>query len=168
MATREGLAQGAKIVLGDQDVEVTLRRLTQALAKTDLKKLLASDSELEEQMKGLMPSTSASSAMVEGGGGGNSSTAGMSKEDFTIFVETVKAKENVKLLMDNLKAIAPEIYQAMVGERDAYMANGLNQLNSYPTTVAVMGIAHVDGVERNLRDMGWVEVKKASSCSVVR
>ena len=158
MAVREGLAVNSKIVLGDQDVEVTLRRLTEALAKTDLKKLLAADSELEQNMKGLMPDTnksiSSSTADAE---------AGMTKEELSTFIETVKTKENVKLLMANLKSVAPEIYSAMVGERDAYMANGLNKLDPFPSIVAVMGIAHVDGVEQNLQSMGWVEVK--SSCS---
>ena len=158
VAVREGLAVNSKIVLGDQDVEVTLRRLTEALAKTDLKKLLAADSELEQNMKGLMPDTnksiSSSTADAE---------AGMTKEELSTFIETVKTKENVKLLMANLKSVAPEIYSAMVGERDAYMANGLNKLDPFPSIVAVMGIAHVDGVEQNLQSMGWVEVK--SSCS---
>mgnify|MGYP000385426942 CR=1 FL=1 len=44
---------------------------------------------------------------------------------------------------------------AMVGERDIYMANGLNMLSNMKCTVAVMGLAHVDGVERYLKEVGW-------------
>mmetsp|Transcript_17121 Transcript_17121/g.20555 ORF Transcript_17121/g.20555 Transcript_17121/m.20555 type:complete len:111 (+) Transcript_17121:3-335(+) len=80
------------------------------------------------------------------------------RQEFSQYVETMKAKENVKLLMDELKKLAPELHKALVAERDAYMANGLNSLNQFPSIVAVMGIAHVDGVEENLRGYGWVPV----------
>ena len=53
-----------------------------------------------------------------------------------------------------------------VAERDTFMANGLNGLNQFPTTVAVMGIAHVDGVENNLRNMGWEPV--VAGCTLVK
>jgi len=66
--------------------------------------------------------------------------------------------------MANLKSVAPEVYQAMVGERDLYMANGLDRLNQFDSIVAVMGIAHVDGVEGILQERGWVEVKY-STCN---
>ena len=149
VAVKEGLNVGSKIILGDQDVEITLRRLTEALAKTDIKKLLAADSEMEENMKQMMPDN-----------GSSTNTSGeMSKDEFKYFVETIKAKENVKMLMTNLKSVAPEIYMAMVGERDLYMANGLDKLNSFDSIVAVMGIAHVDGVETILKARGWEEVK---------
>ena len=41
----------------------------------------------------------------------------ISKQEFTTFVETMKAKENVKKIMGALKSMAPEIYEAMVAER---------------------------------------------------
>jgi pheromone shutdown protein TraB len=71
----------------------------------------------------------------------------------------MKAKENVKLIMGQLQKAAPAIYEALVAERDAYMANGLNTLNMFPVIVAVMGIAHVDGVEQYLQREGWTSVK---------
>ena len=131
---------------------MTLRRLTEALARTDLKKLLAADSELEENMKQLLPKDVSPSDLQNG-------TGDMSTEQLKYFVETVKAKDNVRLLMSNLKAVAPEVYQAMVAERDEYMANGLDKLDQFESIVAVMGIAHVDGVENTLRSRGWVEMK---------
>jgi Uncharacterized homolog of PrgY (pheromone shutdown protein) len=155
VAVREGLNVGSQIVLGDQDVEVTLRRLTEALSKTDMKKLLAADAEIEQNMKQLLPADIAKS--VNGSGE-------MSKEEFRYFVETIKAKENVKMLMANLQSVAPEVYQAMVGERDVYMANGLDRLNQFDSIVAVMGVAHVDGVERTLKERGWEEIKYPKQC----
>ena len=164
IAIREGLALNAAIVLGDRDVEVTLRRLTEALSKTDLKKLFASDSDLEKAMDSLMPngSRSATMAAMSGGESGKdlTNTGGekISKEQFKEFVETVKARENVRLVMSKLRETAPELYNAMVAERDVYMANGIDKLDQFEKMVAVVGIAHVDGIEANLKERGWMPV----------
>ena len=164
IAIREGLALNAAIVLGDRDVEVTLRRLTEALSKTDLKKLFASDSDLEKAMDSLMPTGSRSATMeaMSGGGSGkdleNQNGEKISKEQFKQFVETVKARENVRLVMSKLRETAPELYNAMVAERDVYMANGIDKLDQFEKMVAVVGIAHVDGIERNLKERGWTPV----------
>lgn len=147
IAIKEGQRIGATIILGDRDVEVTLQRLTQALSKTDLQALLQPNSELEQTMAAIMPSQPLPS-----------SDDVKFKEEMTAYVETMKAKENVKLLMLQLQRAAPELYEALVAERDAYMANGLDKLSIYQTIVAVMGIAHVDGVEANLASRGWVPV----------
>ena len=147
VAIRQGQKVGATIVLGDRDVEVTLQRLTQALAKTNFATLLQPDSELEKTMNTIMPSQPIPNSENE-----------KFKEEMTVYVETMKAKENVKLLMTQLKRAAPELYEALVAERDAYMANGLDKLDVFPTIVAVMGIAHVDGVESTLKSRGWVPV----------
>lgn len=47
----------------------------------------------------------------------------------------------------------------MLGERDAYMARGLDTLNEFEVIVAVMGLAHMDGVEANLQERGWRQVR---------
>ncbi|KAL7466758.1 hypothetical protein ACHAXS_007040 [Conticribra weissflogii] len=176
MSVREGLAIGSTIVLGDRDVEVTLKRLTQALAKTDLRKLLSADSEVEKSMESLLPE-GMKKQMVEQQQQQNhpnnltsmgiDPSMSIDKQEFNTFVETMKAKENVKKIMNALKATAPEIYEAMVAERDVYMARGLDELDvslggngkSVDTTVAVMGMAHVDGVEKYLAEKGWREMR---------
>ena len=155
VAVREGLNVGSKIILGDRDVEVTLRRLTDALSQTDLKKLLSADSEMEKSMEQLLPKNVVDSSSSE-----------LTKDQFASYVETMKAKENVKLLMTNLKQSAPEIYRALVAERDEFMADGLDKLNQFQLIVAVMGIAHVDGVENVLRERGWTPV--TIPCSINR
>ena len=60
--------------------------------------------------------------------------------------------------MTKLRETAPELYNAMVAERDAYMANGINKLDQFDKMVAVVGIAHVDGIEANLKERGWAPV----------
>eukprot|EP00571_Detonula_confervacea_P013272 CAMPEP_0172300382 /NCGR_PEP_ID=MMETSP1058-20130122/2482_1 /TAXON_ID=83371 /ORGANISM="Detonula confervacea, Strain CCMP 353" /LENGTH=456 /DNA_ID=CAMNT_0013010141 /DNA_START=10 /DNA_END=1380 /DNA_ORIENTATION=+ len=185
MSVREGLAIGSTIVLGDRDVEVTLRRLTQAITKTDIRKLLSADSEVEKSMEGLLPEGMKSQLkQPSNGGGGSADGSSMSvtsmgqddatidKQDFQIFIETMKAKENVKKIMSALQKTAPEIYEAMVAERDVYMGRGLDELgmnlkeSSADNTVAVVGMAHVDGIERYLTTKGWKEM--TYPCPVMR
>jgi len=179
MSVKEGLAIGSTIVLGDRDVEVTLKRLTQALAKTDIRKLLSADSEVNSSMEELLPEGMKNQMKQSSNGGGGSSITTMGLDDvavdkgeFQTFVETMKAKENVKKIMKGLQSTAPEIYEAMVAERDVYMARGLDELGlnlkdkNAENTVAVMGMAHVDGVERYLASKGWKEM--SYPCPVVR
>jgi hypothetical protein len=182
-SVREGLAIGATIVLGDRDVEITLRRLTRALTKTDIRKLLSPDSDIERSMEGLLlegMKKSLEQQSANGGRGGNplgdeSMTSGVgalvSKQDLNSFVETMKAKENIKKIMSALRTTAPEIYDAMVAERDIYMGQGLDELTlvggrSVDHTVAVVGMAHVDGIERYLASKGWTEMRYP--CPIIR
>ena len=147
-AIREGQKLDAAIVLGDQDVDLTLRRLSVAFQQTDLSRLLNPDSELEQSMREMIPASS--SAPTEG-----MSEDEIFRTELSTYVETIKTKENVKRIMTLMKKEAPTIYQVMVEERDAYMEAGLNALNEFAVITAVMGLAHVDGVESGLRQDGW-------------
>lgn len=135
-------------------MDVTLRRLTEAFSKTDIKKLIAADSDFEKSMESYLPDT-----MKENIQKGMPGDIDMDADTLKTFVETMKTKENVKSIMTNLKLAAPELYEALVGERDLYMADGMNRLDQYESMVCVMGIAHLDGVERNLGEWGWKSLK---------
>lgn len=141
VAIREGQKQGAAVVLGDQDVDVTLRQMAKALRQTDLKRLTNPDGALEQSMRDMVvPPSSSNDAF---------------KSELSSYVETIKTKDNVKQIMNLMKQEAPALYQVMVSERDAYMSAGLNMLDEFAVITAVMGLAHVDGVENNLRKEGW-------------
>lgn len=143
-----GTLLSADVVLGDRDVEVTLQRVAEALSKTDINALLKPDSELEESLKELVPNNLA----VNTDGDLNDAQY---RQEFSDFVETVKQKDKVRKIMTQLKRVAPEIHTALLVERDAYMAAGLNGLDDLETIVAVVGIAHVDGIEQSLSMNGW-------------
>lgn len=162
-AVKEGRKLGADIVLGDRDVEVTLRRVTEGLAKTDLKALLSPDSELEKALEGMVPVDAAVGERLAGGSSSSELTDAQFKEEVTSFVETMKTKENVKKIMGQLQRVAPFLYEALVSERDVYMATGLNGLNELETIVAVVGIAHADGIESTLQQNGWTAAKPVCS-----
>ena len=68
---------------------------------------------------------------------------------------------------------APELYQALVGERDVYMARGINAKRclalvlppssvsgvvhnaNLENLVAVIGLGHIHGVGNELKALGW-------------
>jgi pheromone shutdown protein TraB len=147
-AVREGRRIGADIVLGDRDVQVTLRRLVQALQVTDMNALMDPNSELEQSMRELLP-----------GGGEIPTDSASYKEEVSAFVEAIKNRDRVRSIMSELKKVAPALVQVMLTERDAYMAAGLDSLTQYVVIVAVMGMAHQDGVELNLTSAGWKQLK---------
>lgn len=142
----QGQKIGSAIILGDQDVEVTLRRMVQGLAATDLTKLTDPNSEVNKSMQELLPTDSPDPNQV------------MNKDDLSTLVESMKTREAVRNIMAQLKTVAPELVNVMLTERDAYMAAGLDTLDQFSSIVAVMGIAHVDGVEANLKRTGWKQV----------
>jgi len=134
-------------------MDVTLRRISAALAKTDLKKLSELDTKLEVVLQRRVPELESWQRSPETFGA----------DELRVMVETMKTKQTTKDLMDVFKAEVPEIYNALVGERDIYMSNGLDSLNQFQTIVAVMGLGHLDGVESNLRALGWS--KLPNKCS---
>merc|ERR1711971_955696 len=139
---REGRRIGSDIILGDRDVELTLQRVTEGLAKTDLKALLSPDSELERTLEGLALPTNSKVAKLSGSFDVDKElTDNKFREELTSFVETMKTKDNVRTIMGQLKRVAPFLYEALVSERDMYMAAGLNGLNELGSIVAVVGIA---------------------------
>ena len=91
-------------------------------------------------------------------------TSSVDKDTLASMVETLKARENVDLLMSKLQTSAPLIYGAMVSERDEYMAKGIDGESGSKRMVAVVGVAHMSGIERGLMEMGW---KKVGSCAAV-
>jgi len=137
--------------LGDRDVEVTLQRLTQALAVTDLEKMMNPDSDFERSMKELMPGAESTAALP-------SDDPTKFKEEMSTFVENLKSRDKVRRIIGELEQVAPALVHVMLTERNAYMAAGLDTLNQFDVIVAVMGLAHADGVEQNLRDLGWRQV----------
>lgn len=142
------------IVLGDQDVQITLRRLSQALAVTDLNKLTDPNSDLEKSMAELFGGSTGGPTIEEA----SNKTPAEMKQELTSYVEAMKSRESVRKIMGELRQVAPALVQVMLTERDTYMATGLDSLQNYQIVTAVMGIAHQDGVERNLQSFGWKPV----------
>ncbi|KAM3573575.1 hypothetical protein VYU27_004485 [Nannochloropsis oceanica] len=144
VAMEEGRKVGADLLLGDQNVQVTLRRLSDALSKSELVKVREMES----------PTRSPAARELEARGikmGGND------KAELAVAVEALKERASVRALMSTLQSELPEVYKAMIEERDAYMSASLLGCKS-KVIVGVVGIGHLDGIERNLGREGFVSV----------
>ncbi|CAM9652056.1 unnamed protein product, partial [Phaeothamnion confervicola] len=128
VAAREAQRLGARIVLGDRAVSVTLRRLAEALRKTPLDSFQA----LNDALSGAV-----------------SAPDDLDAAGLAVWVERLKQRKVVRATMAVVKENVPEVYAAMVGERDEFMANSIRQSGG-TRVVAVVGMAHLDGLERNL------------------
>ena len=143
-------------------MQITLRRLSQALAVTDLNALSDPNSDLERTMTELFGGGSPEETMEDM----STKSRAEVKEELTTYVEAMKSRDKVRQIMGELRQVAPALVQVMLTERDTYMATGLDTLQNYEVITAVMGLAHQDGVERNLQSFGWKPV--ALNCPVKR
>ena len=152
------------VALIDRDVQVTLNRLFDALSQSDLSafetKIEADDAAMRERLANrqvVAGDTAGSGAMsgvsMSGGGSGGVSGGGgeITADQLRDMVEMIKQRDQVRMLMQGVKDDLPLVYDAMIGERDAYMANGIKRgAGKWKTMVGVVGMAHMDGIERNL------------------
>lgn len=63
-------------------------------------------------------------------------------------VEDIKTRERSKAMTSYLSRCFPSIYHVMITKRDEHMAKQLKEHCSKGKVVAVVGIAHVEGIER--------------------
>jgi pheromone shutdown protein TraB len=151
-SVQEAFNIGATVVLGDRDFDISMRRLAAASKNTDTRMIFEVNRVMTEMMKNEMPQV-----------GQWSTSKKPSKDDVRGFIEALKTREMVDKLMATFKSFTPEIYTAMVKERDEYMTISLaGVLSLFPTVVAVVGLAHVDGMTRNLETLGWRRNRAAS------
>ena len=149
-AVSEGSKVGAIMVLGDQDIDITLARLGRAIQHTNVTKYLEADKEMNQIITKEL-----------GLSGKELDLAELNVDEIVEFVESMKSKSVVMKLMDVFKEKTPELYSALVTERDAYMAFGLDSQSQFKSVVAVIGMAHVNGVSQYLRSLGWKELPRS-------
>lgn len=93
----------ATVLLGDQDVDVTLQRLAAALSQVDSKQLtilLDKLSQVEEELGLSLPNELDIA----------------NKEEISTFVEQMKQKRSVNKLLAVIKMEVPAIYNALIGK----------------------------------------------------
>ena len=160
-AVEEGANIGSIIILGDRRIDLTLQRLAKALILyTDPKKFAEADRKITIKMKERMPQLNK----------WEKEQKVLSADEFQMFVEQMKTKESIMEFMGELRIAAPEVYNALVAERDVFMGRGMNAVlsSSLPmeemgvslnTIVAVIGLGHLHGVGRELQNNGWTHYK---------
>jgi len=132
-AVEEAERLGATVLLGDRDARVTVRRLRDALA------------EIATAPAGTYGAsgTQVPQALLEATGGGASE---FNRESVSSAMGVLKQRDNVRQLTAYLKAEVPPLHTALIAERDAYMAQSLLGASG-SRIVAVVGLAHCDGIE---------------------
>ena len=148
VAVREAERVGATLLLGDRDARETLRRLRDAMGD-----LLANP----PAASGTAPPP----ALMQAAGSNE-----FSRDNVLSTMAVLKQRENVRELTAYLKEQVPQLYEALISERDTYMANVLLNAEGH-RLVAVVGLAHVDGIAANvLRQRGGArELSKPMTCT---
>ncbi|GMV39415.1 MAG: hypothetical protein AMXMBFR64_11310 [Myxococcales bacterium] len=119
-ATEEATAIGAKVVLIDRDVHITLKRTWRNLSFLSKAKLLG--------------------AFLAGGEEGE-----IESKD----IEKLKDNASLSQAMEELGKMLPEVKEPLIDERDRYMIAGIRAAEG-ARLVAVVGAAHVGGMIRHL------------------
>lgn len=153
-ALEQGLEEGATIILGDRDVDVTIERQKQALLSTGPRRLRQAQKTMDAVMVNEMIRKGA--IITPEKKAEYDAKGGMTKEDYqNDFIEKMKGRDTTELQMKIMKEQMPEIYDALVAERDSYMANNIDKLAQFKSMVAVMGDGHLQGVSEILVQLGW-------------
>lgn len=151
VAVDEAKTLNARVLLGDQDVDLTLKNLASALARSDADKFLSLVEKLDDAEREL------GIEIPQGGGGADDA---MTKAAMSSLVEKLKTRKALDKIMGTLRSEAPAIYQAMIGDRDSYMAASIATQTDSKRMVAVCGMAHMAGIERNLASRGFIVAER--------
>ena len=132
-----------------------MRRLANALVfHTDPKRMMEADRMISSKVRERIPELAQLEHDVA-----KQQKKEISTEQLAWFVERMKTKETTVEIMNEMRKAVPELYQALVGERDIYMAKGMDSLFSsslsIQTMVAVIGLGHMSGVGNELAKLGW-------------
>lgn len=147
-AVAEALDTGAQVVLGDQDVRTTLDALRDALGQTDLKALLTAPAPELPQGAPADAARALAPAGALGAGADSLDAAAVSAA-----VQALKERENTRAVVASFKEAAPALHRALIADRDQYMANSIDKAGGQ-RLVAVVGLAHLDGIEAELSRRG--------------
>jgi len=169
-AVEEGGRLNSLIILGDRRMDITLKRIANALIyHTNPKALLEADKKITAKLKASMPDLTQLEAKLK------QERRELSTEELASFVERLKTKDITMSIMTEMKRAAPQLHQALVGERDVYMARGMNAIlssslasvlppssvsgviynSNLQNLVAVIGLGHIHGVGNELKALGW-------------
>jgi pheromone shutdown-related protein TraB len=123
----------AKIALIDQDIEITLRRLSSALTWKEKWNFIA------DIFKGMFSR----------------------QPEFSFDLRTVPKEEIIKRMIAKLKVRYPSIHRVLIDERNVVMARNLNRIrreNPAKKIIAVVGAGHKEGLEELLSQTSQVSI----------
>ena len=140
-AIEEARLLKAEILVGDQPIDVTLQRLKEARA--EVKQLRADGLLSREDARAALSALPRSMSSKRGAG------EALTPEGVAQMTDDLKKRSNARAVAAYLKKAAPPVYEAMIGERDLFMAHAL-EVAPGNSVVGVVGLAHLEGIERIL------------------
>ena len=129
-AMKEADRIGAQLVYGDRDVNDTLREIKSAFSSLQLMQVMTAG----------LPPPEIQSIMMDMANGGIESLGDN--------VELLKTRENARALSTYMTTVVPDVANVLIHRRDKTMAMNLHKYCGERKGVAVVGLAHVDGIER--------------------
>lgn len=146
-----GRAVGADIICGDVDVEVTAARLRAEAIAIDLPAFLNATAQPEVQADlraiGLDQHIDIA-AVIRGDSAAVKSIAAAA--------ERLKDRGRARRLVKLMDSMAPRLMEALLHQRDAHIAKLLRSPRfASDRTVCVVGMAHMDGIQRRYEDAAW-------------
>ena len=133
--------QGARLVYGDRDVQETLSKLAAAVQFEDILKMMTHG--------GPQPPQTMVDFFEESVGG--SSDGWNANSRIEAQVEAMKNRGMARQMSEWLRQFNPALAAALIDDRDEHMVRTLRRLNG--RVVGVVGLAHLDGIERKWKAM---------------
>jgi pheromone shutdown protein TraB len=129
--------RNSRVLMGDQSINTTFSRLRQVLP-SELPALLSSSltgqsifSNMPQEVRDVLSSSDTS---------------------FESAVERMKDRRVVRAMSSSLRSSVPQITRVMLDERDDALANSILEQPAGSKVVAIVGMAHLEGVASRLRD----------------
>lgn len=158
VALQEAKKLKAKVVLADQDINVTVRKLQHVLwaalrAHPSIIGAVAVGA-VRAAVGGVRSLLSPAAWLGRGGRGqGPGDEPGGRGLDILKQIEEMKSRKRIREVERELQRLSPRLVEVAIRERDSIMLEHL--LKCEGKVVAVVGLAHMDGIER-----GWHAANK--------
>ena len=132
VAMEEASNVGAKLALIDREQDATFAELRKAIKVSDVMRFMFGGA------TPLPPELASVFQAYDTSGEGMQET-----------VERLKNRETIRAAVSHLREQYPQIVDVILDQRDEFMAEKIKRLRG--SVVAVVGMAHMDGIERRLR-----------------
>lgn len=150
--------QNARIIYGDRNVQETLSRLASTIKIEDMIKMMTGNGPAVP--KSLI--NAFDFAMSDRQRNNN-------KENLERHVEAMKTRDMANQMTSYLRQINPALAAVLIDERDEIMVQSLQNLKG--RVVGVVGLAHLDGIERRwnaLQGIGRLQMQRDNEVSIRR
>ena len=153
-AIEEAQLLNATVLLGDRDINITIERVKEAEA--EVRRLRAEGAISREVARAAADRVPSSLRRRTEG-------EELTADGVSQMRAVLTQRENARAVAAYMQRAAPPVYEAMIGERDTYMARQMLNAPS-ASMVAVVGLSHLDGLVQILGEEGGALQVRLHSC----